>query len=279
MTETRKLRVFLCHASQDKPVVRELYERLNSEGWIDPWLDEEKLFPGQVLDIEIKKSVEASDIVIVCLSNNSVTKEGYIQKELKYVLDVSDEKSEETIYVLPIRLDDCLVPQRLKKWLYVDYFPDSRKDWTYNRLLGSVSLRAENLKIEKKSYVEIESKPREIKSSAYSVEYSLTNLVKQIWTPIAGFLGLVTLLYQFVRIWRDNQSIITWTLFSFAIILLNLSLTWIGFSVVKSNLLLPSGVSIERFRFGLMPRRVARISLVVLDFLVLLSIVYLFLIK
>jgi len=38
----RKLRVFLCHASQDKPIVRELYQRLLAEGWIDPWLDEEK---------------------------------------------------------------------------------------------------------------------------------------------------------------------------------------------------------------------------------------------
>ncbi|NOT03258.1 MAG: toll/interleukin-1 receptor domain-containing protein [Anaerolineales bacterium] len=43
MTETRKLRVFLCHSSQDKPIVRELYQRLNAEGWIDTWLDEEKL--------------------------------------------------------------------------------------------------------------------------------------------------------------------------------------------------------------------------------------------
>jgi hypothetical protein len=30
----RKLRVFLCHASQDKPIVRELYQRLLAEGWI-----------------------------------------------------------------------------------------------------------------------------------------------------------------------------------------------------------------------------------------------------
>jgi len=43
MPESRKLRVFLCHASQDKPIVRELYQRLFAEGWIDPWLDEEKL--------------------------------------------------------------------------------------------------------------------------------------------------------------------------------------------------------------------------------------------
>jgi len=43
MIEPRKLRVFLCHSSQDKPIVRELYQRLLAKGWIDSWLDEEKL--------------------------------------------------------------------------------------------------------------------------------------------------------------------------------------------------------------------------------------------
>ena len=35
----------LCHSSADKPIIRELYKRLNAEGWIDLWLNEEKLFP------------------------------------------------------------------------------------------------------------------------------------------------------------------------------------------------------------------------------------------
>jgi hypothetical protein len=69
MTESRKLRVFLCHASQDKPIVRELYQRLLAEGWIDPWLDEEKLIPGQDWDMEIEKALETADAVILCLSN------------------------------------------------------------------------------------------------------------------------------------------------------------------------------------------------------------------
>lgn len=55
MLEPRKLRVFLCHSSNDKPAVRELYGRLKGEGWIDPWLDEEKLYPGQDWDLEIEK--------------------------------------------------------------------------------------------------------------------------------------------------------------------------------------------------------------------------------
>ncbi len=36
MPTERKLRVFLCHASQDKPVVRELYQRLLAEEQVDP---------------------------------------------------------------------------------------------------------------------------------------------------------------------------------------------------------------------------------------------------
>jgi hypothetical protein len=41
MPDNRKLRVFLCHASQGKTIVRELYQRLLAEGWIDSWLDDE----------------------------------------------------------------------------------------------------------------------------------------------------------------------------------------------------------------------------------------------
>jgi hypothetical protein len=68
----RLLRVFLCHSSNDKAAVRELYHRFNAEGWIDPWLDEEKLFPGQDWDLEIEKAVEAADAVIVFLSDRFV---------------------------------------------------------------------------------------------------------------------------------------------------------------------------------------------------------------
>jgi hypothetical protein len=44
MPKTRKLRVFLYqstpkgYASQDKPIVLELYQKLAAKGWIDPWL-------------------------------------------------------------------------------------------------------------------------------------------------------------------------------------------------------------------------------------------------
>jgi len=152
MPDNRKLRVFLCHASQDKPIVRELYQRLLAEGWIDPWLDKEKLLPGQEWELEIEKSVEAADVVIVCLSKKSVEKEGYYQKEIKKVLDVADEKPEGTIYVIPLRLDDCIVPRRLAKWHYEDYYPKENVDKSFLRVCKSLEKRGELLNLNLKSF-------------------------------------------------------------------------------------------------------------------------------
>jgi hypothetical protein len=46
------LRLFVCHASEDKPPLRELVKRLREDGF-DPWFDEERLIPGQVWQLEI----------------------------------------------------------------------------------------------------------------------------------------------------------------------------------------------------------------------------------
>jgi hypothetical protein len=141
ITTDRKLRVFLCHSSQDKPIVRELYQRLNAEGWIDPWLDEEKLLPGQDWDIEIEKAVASADAVIVCLSNSSMTKEGYIQKEIRKVLDISSQKPEGTLFIIPLRLENCEPPRRLASWHYADYFPEEQRDTSFKRLIQSLKIR------------------------------------------------------------------------------------------------------------------------------------------
>jgi hypothetical protein len=61
-TTDRKLRVFLCHDSQDKPVVRELYHRLLAEGWIDPWLDDGKLYPSLSLSFYFFKQARVMKI-------------------------------------------------------------------------------------------------------------------------------------------------------------------------------------------------------------------------
>ena len=138
----RSLKVFLCHASDDKPKVRDFYSRLTNDG-IDAWLDKEKLLPGQNWKIEIPKAVIDSDVVIVCLSAHSLNKEGFVQKEIKLALDSADEKPAGTIFIIPARLEDCDVPERLSQFQWVDLFSDNGYEW----LLKALQLRASTLGI------------------------------------------------------------------------------------------------------------------------------------
>ena len=116
----KKLLVFLSHASQDQDVALRLGKRLEKDGF-DPWLYEDRLLPGQDWNLEIQKAMRASDAILVCFSSLSVAKEGYIQREYKKALDYRDEKPDGTIYVIPVRLDECEVPFVFQEIQYVDY--------------------------------------------------------------------------------------------------------------------------------------------------------------
>jgi formylglycine-generating enzyme required for sulfatase activity len=144
-TTNRPLRVFLCHSSNDKPAVRELYKKLSAEAWIKPWLDEQELLPGQDWDLEIENAVQKADAVIVLLSDAAVKKEGYIQKELRFALSVALEKPEETIFIIPLRLDDCFIPRSLKTIQYIDYYPSERQDFAFKKVVESLKIRANAL--------------------------------------------------------------------------------------------------------------------------------------
>lgn len=137
---SRPLRVFLCHASQDKPAVRELYGRLKNEDWIDPWLDEEKLSFGQHWTTVIEDALHDADVVIIFLSRNSVQKEGFVQRELNYAWELSLEKPRNVIFLIPFRLDDCEIPRYLGSRQWGDYFGE-KKESTYQILLRSLKQR------------------------------------------------------------------------------------------------------------------------------------------
>jgi len=137
----RPLRVFLCHSSGDKTAVRSLYRKLETEGF-DPWLDEEDLIPGEEWQKVIPKAVRRSDVVLVCLSAQSIMKSGYVQKEISYALDVAEEQPEGTIFIIPLRLELCEVPDRLSRWHWVDLYSEDG----YEKLTRALRRRLETLK-------------------------------------------------------------------------------------------------------------------------------------
>jgi hypothetical protein len=139
---SEKMRVFLCHSSGDKAPVRALNKQLLQEG-IDPWLDEEKLVGGEDWDLEIRKAVRSSHIVLACLSQASITKRGFVQKEIKFALDVADEQPEGDIFLIPVKLEECELPKRLRRWHCINLFDEQG----YERLMKAIRRRADSLGI------------------------------------------------------------------------------------------------------------------------------------
>jgi len=150
MIENRKLKVFLCHASNDKPFVRKIHARLKKDGF-DSWLDERKLLPGQDWDLEIHKAVKDADAVVIFISEGSTTKAGYFQKEIRLALDVADEQPEGSIFLIPARLENCMVPTRLNKWQWVDLF----ESVGYEKLKIALEFRARGLNIPVKERMKV----------------------------------------------------------------------------------------------------------------------------
>jgi hypothetical protein len=133
---TKRLRAFLCHSSSDKEEVRKLHRWLKRDGF-SPWLDEEELLPGQHWRYEIPRAVKQSDVVIVCLSHSATTKTGYINKELTLALDAADEQPEGAIFIIPVKLEECAVPERLSGFQWVMLEGDG-----YQRLVRALQARA-----------------------------------------------------------------------------------------------------------------------------------------
>lgn len=135
------LRVFLAHAKEDEAAVVALYDRLKQSGY-HPWLDKEDLLPGQNWRAEIPKAIMDSDVFIACLSQRSISKHGYVQREFKMALNAYADKPPGSIYFVPVRLDDCSIPDlrqeeygvNLKDIHWVDLF----KSDGYERLLKAL---------------------------------------------------------------------------------------------------------------------------------------------
>jgi formylglycine-generating enzyme required for sulfatase activity len=135
----RPLKVFLCYARSDIDAVRVLYKRLTLDG-VEAWFDKESLLPGQDWKLEIRKAVQQSDVVVVCLSNNFNTA-GFQQKEVRLALETADEKLEGDIFIIPVRLEECDGPESLTRWQWVDIF---EKDG-YRKLKRALDARAEQI--------------------------------------------------------------------------------------------------------------------------------------
>ena len=117
-------RVFIAYVEEDLKLARRLRDGIAAAGFA-PWLDKDKLLPGQHWPRAIRRAVEISDVFVACFSERSIVKRGQFHNELRWALECARLRPLDATFLVPVRFEACAVPGRIAEQLqYVDLFPD-----------------------------------------------------------------------------------------------------------------------------------------------------------
>jgi hypothetical protein len=126
LAESRPL-VFIAYVQEDLALARCLRSDLIAAGCA-PWLDRDQLLAGQNWPRAIERAIDISDVFVACFSARSLAKNGQFQSELRYALDCARRRPLESVFVVPVRFEECPVPRRIADHVqYVDLFPDWKR--------------------------------------------------------------------------------------------------------------------------------------------------------
>jgi hypothetical protein len=127
-----QIHLFICHASEDKAVVRRLVQFIERHG-VAVWLDEYEIRVGESIVQRINQGIEEASHMVVVLSSHSATRP-WVTKELSAAL--MRQLVQRSIQVLPLRLDDCPLPALLADIKYADCREDTEAG--FQQLLDAV---------------------------------------------------------------------------------------------------------------------------------------------
>ena len=118
------LSVFLCYAKEDTEIARKMYDGLSDHG-INVWFDEESLMVGDNWEKEIHRAIRESDYFIVLMSRKSVSRIGYLNREIRLALDTYRNRPPGETYIIPALTEACESSfEELNELHSVKLFPD-----------------------------------------------------------------------------------------------------------------------------------------------------------
>ena len=107
------LKIFLNHTAEDRALVTPYFHKLKALGF-DPWIDK-RILPGQDWDEVIQRAFNAADVYLIFMSPRSVSKRGYVQREINDALDKQRYNLPGDIGLIPLMLEDCEVPLKISR--------------------------------------------------------------------------------------------------------------------------------------------------------------------
>jgi hypothetical protein len=120
--------IFISYAREDQSVVAdEVYLPLKEMGY-DPWMDTADIVGGEDWGHAIERAIAKADFFLACLSARSIRKRGILQTEIQRAIEKWKEKLPDDIYLVPLRLEPCELPDRLSPFQAIDFFLSDGRD-------------------------------------------------------------------------------------------------------------------------------------------------------
>lgn len=112
--------VFFAYAHEDNETADEIAAQLERRG-VRVWQDKKSLRIGQRFEDEIDAAIERADFALILISPNSCQRVGFVNKEIRKIVELQDYRPEGIPFALPIKLEECTVPRTLRQlhWLTV----------------------------------------------------------------------------------------------------------------------------------------------------------------
>lgn len=119
--QVQAAKIFLSYARTDEEMVENLYSQLRLAGFA-PWMDTMDILAGEDWRQSIEKAIRESHFFLACLSRHSIDKRGWVQREIRIALEMWQERLHSDIYLIPVRLESCVLPDKLRQFQWVDLY-------------------------------------------------------------------------------------------------------------------------------------------------------------
>jgi response regulator RpfG family c-di-GMP phosphodiesterase len=117
----KTIRIFLSYQNDDRKQVESLYRKLTERGFI-PWMDINSTIRGKWKP-QLHKAIKESDYFIACFSSNSLRKrQSVFREELALALKIQKSLFRKEVFIVPVRLMDCEIPEEFGQFQYVNLF-------------------------------------------------------------------------------------------------------------------------------------------------------------
>lgn len=121
--------LFISHKTEDDAFASWLSDRLRRAGYA-PWVDHEDIRAGESWDESVQAALDAAQALVLVLTPLAVASDN-VQDEWSYFFD---EKKP----IVPVLLEKCKLPYRLRRVQWVNFTDESKRDQAVEKLIAAL---------------------------------------------------------------------------------------------------------------------------------------------